>query len=154
MILFVILLQLYTCKKSTTARTNTKPKPCEEIGISEESEEQHKTQEESEHASNRITRTRSNSNEPVECDYQDIDEIKEIRHLTFFSNESQNYEQPRLLSKSRHSYSPLTVENSYLSPQFNDNSVEPQCRHSSKNNADFYLQPINVFKYANVGSDC
>lgn len=153
LILFVILLQLYTCKKSTTARTNAKPKTCKEIG-KEESEEQHVTQEESGHASKYITKTRSNISQPVECDYHDIDEIKEIRHLASFSKESPNYELPRLLTNSRHSYSPLTVENSYLSPQFSDNSVEPQGGHSSKNDADFYLQPISVLKYASVASDC
>lgn len=153
LILLIILLQLYTCKKSTTARTNTKSKTCKEIG-KEESEEQHVTQEESGHASKYITKTRSNISQPVECDYHDIDEIKEIRHLASFSKESPNYELPRLLTNSRHSYSPLTVENSYLSPQFSDNSVEPQGGHSSKNNADFYLQPINVLKYASVASDC
>lgn len=102
------------------------------MGTSEESEEQHVTQEESEHASKTITRTRSNISQPVECDYQYIDEIKEIRHLTSFSKESQNYELPRLLSNSWHSYSPLTVENGYLSPQINDNSFEPQGGHISK----------------------
>lgn len=152
LILFVILLQLYTCKKSTTARTNTKKKSCEEMGTSEESEEQHKIQQEIKHASKKITR--SNLDQPVECDYHDIDEIIEIRHLTNFSNESENYELPRILSDSRHSYSPLTVENSYLSPQFEDNLVEQQAGHCNKNNSDLYLQPINDFKYANVASDC
>lgn len=46
------------------------------MGSSEESEEQHVTQEESEHASKTITKTRSNISQPVECDYNDIDEIK------------------------------------------------------------------------------
>lgn len=40
LILFVILLQIYTCKKSTTARRNPKRKSCKEIGTSEECEEQ------------------------------------------------------------------------------------------------------------------
>lgn len=152
LILFVISLQLYTCKKSTTARTNTKQKSCEEMRTSEESEEQHKIQQEIKHASKKITR--SNLDQPVECDYHDIEEIIEIRHLTNFSNESQNYELPRILSDSRHSYSPLTVENSYLSPQFEDDLVEQQAGHCNKNNSDLYLQPINDFKYANVVSDC
>lgn len=105
---------------------------CEKMGTSEESEEQHVTQEESEHASKTITKTRSNISQPVECAYHDIDEIKEIRHLASFLKESQNYELPRLLSNSWHSYSPLTVENGYLSPQFNDNSFKPQGGHNSK----------------------
>lgn len=149
--LFVKLLQLYTCKRSSTARIKTcKRTTCEKIGKSDESEDAF--QHEIEHPSSKIpsSRNKTNVNQAAKCDYHEIDEILEIRHSSHFSNESQNYELPRVLSNYRHSYSPLTVENSYLSPLFQDN-VETHDLHCNETNTDPYLEPINVIENANVG---
>lgn len=150
--LFVILLQLYTCKRSTTARIKTfKRTTCEKIGKSDESQDT--VQHEIEHPSNKIpsSRNKINVNQAAKCDYHEIDEILEIRQTSQFSNESQNYELPRALSNSRHSYSPLTVENSYLSPLFQDNVVETHDVYCNETNTDPYLEPIHVNENANVG---
>lgn len=142
LILFVILLQLYTCKRSATARTRTfKKKTCKEMGETGESQEKHDI----ELASNEMPMKRKQStfNQPAECDYYDIDEIMETRHLPKFTNVSQEYELPRSLPKSKHAYLPLTVEHSYLSPQFKDDNSE-QRGHSTESTSDLYLQPIHV----------
>lgn len=143
LILIVIFLQLYTCKRSTTAKTNTfKKKTCKEMSETDKSREKHDI----ELASNEIAlkRKKSTFNQPAECDYYDIDEIIETGHLPNFTNASQEYELPRSLPKSKHAYLPLTVENSYLSPQLKDDNSEQREVHSSESISDLYLQPIHV----------
>lgn len=139
LIIFVILLQLYTCKRSTTARTHTfKQKTCKEIGETDEHD--------IEIARNEIAlkRKKSTLNQPVECDYCDVDEIIETIHLQNFTNASQEYELPRSLPKSKHAYMPITEENSHLSPQFKDDEFEQREGRSSESTSDLYLQPIHV----------
>lgn len=143
LIIFVILLQLYTCKRSTTARTHTfKQKTCKEIDETDESQEKHNI----ERARNEIAlkSKKSTLNQPVDCDYCDVDEIIETRHLQHFTNASKEYELPRSLQKSKHAYLPITVENSYLSPQFKDDKFKQHEGHSSEATSDLYLQPIHV----------
>lgn len=117
LIIFVILLQLYTCQRSTTARTHTfKHKTCKEIGETDESQKKHGI--ELTRIEIALKRKKSTLNQSVECDYYDVDEIIETRHLQNFTNESKEYELPRSLPKSKHAYLPITVEYSYLSPLF------------------------------------
>lgn len=143
LILLVILLQLYTCKRSTTTRTNTlKKKTCKEMRETDESQEKHDV----ELASNQMPLTRKVSifNQPAECDYHDIDEIIETRHLPSCTNAFQEYELPRSLPKSKHAYLPLKVENGYLAPQFKDDISEQREGHSRESTSELYLQPIHV----------
>lgn len=143
LILFVILLQLYSCKRSTTARTFTfKKKTCKEKGETDESQEKHDIKLTSKVMP--LKRTKSTINQPAEYDYYDIDEIIETRHLPNFTHASQEYELPRSLPKSKHAYLPLTVENSYLSPQFKDDDSEQREGHSRESTSDLYLQAIHV----------
>lgn len=150
--LFVIILQLYTCKRSTTARIKTfKRTTCEKIGKSDEFKDT--IQHEIEHPSNKMPspRNKPNVNQAPKCDYHEIGDMIEIRHTSHFSNESQKYETPRVFFNSGHSYSPLTVENTYLSPLFQGNVVETHDVHCNETNTDLYLEPINVIENANVG---
>lgn len=143
LILLVILLQLYTCRRSTTTRTNTlKKKTCKEMRETDESEEKHDV----ELARNEMPLTREVSifNQPAGCDYHDIDEIIEIRHLPSCTNAFQEYELPRSLPKSKHAYLPLKVENGYLAPQVKDDTSEQREGHSRESTSDIYLQPIHV----------
>lgn len=145
LIIFVILLQLYTCKRSTTAGTHTfKRRTCKEMGKSDKPEEkvQHDIELVSNELSLPLTKRKSNFNQPAACDY--YDEVIEIRSSTSFSNASQECESPRFLPNSKHAYLPLTVENSYLSPQIKHDDLEQREGHSSETTSDLYLQPIHV----------
>lgn len=146
--LFVLILQLYTCKRSRFTRTNTILKRKEDVGTSAVSGDD--VIYKNEPTLNPIPRTRSKikihrSAEPL---YHDVEESLERRHLPVITNLSQEYEMRCHLSKPELSYSPLSIKDSVLMQQMNDRQVESIGNLSGSINSDLYLHPINVLKEA------
>lgn len=145
MFLFVVCLQLYTCKRSKSAKSKTlKRKKCEEKGTTNESTDD--SQHEVEQAFNPIrpAGNKRNLRPTMEPDYDDIDEGIELSHLPVFRSESKEYKRLHILSNSRSSFSPLASENCFHCQQLKNLTVQPSRGLSDENSSDFYLQPVNV----------
>lgn len=148
MFIIVILLQIYTCKRSKSAEIKTlSQKKCEETIMSEElvDDEQHRD------IQNETTmpaiRNKNDSNQTVESDCCDVDEFLELRHNSSgFSNISTGYEQPQIMHNPTFSYSPLTPRSSFHFQRFNDHCVQPISEQCEENNSNLYLQPISVLE--------
>lgn len=141
--LFVIVLQLYTCKRSTAPRSKAIKKRTNKYnGQSKKIE----TTAESADAVHTI-HEHINRNEiyvPDESSYQEIDHVVEMIASSNYSIASQEYEAPLPLSRSRHTnYSPLEKTIHHL-PQPNDQNAEPP--NCDKNESNLYLHPINMYK--------
>lgn len=139
--LFIIIIQLYTCKRSTAPRSETIRKRTNKYnGIYKEIE----TTAESADAVHTIHEhiNRNEIHVPDESSYQEIDHVVEMIPLSNYSNASREYEAPLPLSRSRHTkYSPLEKSIHHL-PQLNDQNAEPP--NCDKNESNLYLQPINM----------
>lgn len=145
MFLFVVCLQLYTCKRSKSAKSKPfKRKKCEEKGTTGESADD--SQHEVEEASNTIrpAGNKSNVRPNMDPNYEDVDEGIELSHLPVFCSGSKEYKRLHILSNSRSSYSPLASENCVHCQQLNNPTVQSSRRLSAENSSDFYLQPVNV----------
>lgn len=145
--LFVIFLQLYTCKKTKLKNTKQlQQNICEERDTTDELIED--TQNEIQRTLRTSYRARNGDklNALPQSVYDDIDESLEIRHTQSVVNESQKYEQHHL-STPNLSYSPLSFH------RFNYQSDVPFIGPSDVNRSDLYLQPISVRKTADVDSD-
>lgn len=144
MFLFVLILQLYICKRSKSSNIKSfKQRRSEKIPTHDQPV--NNAQHENEPAANSQSpvRNKNNVNLTVESDYHDIDELLELRGMSSLSNTIEDYEKPPILSSTKLSYYPLTVRNMCFQ-DFNDQYVEPVSGHSDENNADLYLQPVNV----------
>lgn len=145
--LFVIFLQLYTCKKSKSTKTKElQQKTCEEIETTGEFLDDTQNENERVLSTNYHARNGDKLNILPKSVYDDIDESLEIRQTQGLSNESQKYE-PQHLSKPNLSYSPLSFH------RFNYQSDEPFSGPSDEYRSDLYLQPINVRRTADVVSE-
>lgn len=143
MFIIVIVLQLYTCKRSRSAKIKTlNKKKCEETDVSEElvDDEQHINESETTISTGR---NKNGENETVESDYCDVDEL-ELRHnSSLLSDVSTGYERPHIIPNRTLSYSPLTPRSSFHFQRLNYHSVAPINGQCEENNTNLYLQPIS-----------
>lgn len=143
MFLFVLILQLYTCKRSKSSNTKSFKQRSEEIPTHDQPF--NNAQHGNEPTANSLSpvRNKNNVNLTVESDYHDINELIMLRGMSSISNTIEDYEKPPISSSPKLSYCPLTVRNMCFQ-DFNDQYIEPVSGHSDENNADLYLQPVNV----------
>lgn len=148
--LFVLVLQIYTCKRLKPTRTNKvlKRNKCEDVGTSDASADDDNN--ENERTSKGIPRIRSKTKiqQPAESFYHDVEESLELRYSPGISNTSQEHEIHCHLPMSDLSYSPLSIKNSVLVQQMNDKQVKSIGGPSDDMKSDLYLHPITVLKDA------
>lgn len=148
MFIIVILLQIYTCKRSKSAEVTTlSQKKREETNMTEESvdDEQHRDIQ-SETAMPSI-RNKNDENQKLESDCCNVDEFLDSRHNSSgFSNISTVYEKPQIMQNPTFLYSPLTPRSSFHVQRLNDHFVQPISEQCEENNSNLYLQPINVLE--------
>lgn len=144
--LFVLILQIYTWKRSKFTRTNTISNKKEDVVISAVSGDDVKY--ENERTSRKHHQTRSNIRiqRPAESFYDDVEESLEIRHSPVISNSSQEYEMRCHLPRRELSYSSLSIKDSVLMQQMNDRPVESIGEFSGSIKSDVYLHPISVLQ--------
>lgn len=142
MFFIVIVLQLYTCKRSRSAKIKKLNKKCEETDVSEElvDDEQHRNENES---TIPTERNKTDENETVESEYCDVDELESRHNSSLLSDVSTEYERPQILPNSILSYSPLTPRSSFHFQRLNYHSVAPTNGQCEENNSNLYLQPIS-----------
>lgn len=145
MFFFVIMLQIYTYKrsKSSSKIKPLKQKRSEETTIYNQSFNGVQLGNEQAATSESALRSKNNFNLTVEPDYHDIDELLELVRKPTISNEIDGYEKPHCLSNSKTSYYPLTDCDKLRLQELKDQYLEPVCGHSDENTADLYLQPVN-----------
>lgn len=133
--LFVIVLQLFTCKRANSTRIKTPNQTtCKQKRKSDESLTE--IQLVNMHADNAIHHVRkpTNMHQQAETEYNDVHEYHEINQSSDFFKASLNYEGPRNSSEYEHSYS-LIAESCHSNEPINEVSVE--------STTDLYLQPIS-----------
>lgn len=148
MFIIVIVLQMYTCKRSKSAKIKTlSQKKCEETDMSEELvDDEHHRNIQSETTMPTV-RNKNKENQKVESDYCDVDEFLDFENNpSGVSNISTGYEQPQTMQNPTFSYSPLTPRSSFHFQRLNDHFVEPINDQCKENNSNLYLQPISVLE--------
>lgn len=149
--LFVLVLQIYTCKRSKSTRTNKvlKRNKCEDAGTSGASDNGNNGNVSVLREHPRM-RSKTKKQQPAESFYHDVEDSLELRYSPVISNASQEYEIHCHLPMPDLSYSPLSIKDSVLVQQMNDKQVESICGHFDGMKSDMYLHPITVRKEAGV----
>lgn len=136
--LFVIVLQLFTCKRANSTRIKTPNQTtCKQKRKSDESLTE--IQLDIIHADNAIhhVKKQAHMHQQAETEYSDIHEYQEINQSSDIFKASLDYEEPRISSEYEHSKSPI-AERCYLKIQLSE--------ISAANTADLYLQPVSVME--------
>lgn len=144
--LFVLILQIYTCKRSKFTRTNTISNKKEDVVTSALSGDDVKYKKERTLRVHPKTRSNIRIQRPAESVYHDVEESLEIRHSPVISNTSQEYEMRCHLPRCELSYSPLSIKDSVLMQQMNDKPVDSIGEFSGSIKSDLYLHPISVLQ--------
>lgn len=148
---FVIVLQFYTCKKTTYTKTKAlKQIVCEEIEITDEFINDTQNENEQVSNTNHRARKRTKLNTLPKSVYDHIEESLESRHSQILSNESQEYEQQHCLTKPNLSNTTFSTQDCFLLHRLNVQYDEPISGPSDENRSDLYLQPISVRTTADV----
>lgn len=151
MFLFVIVLQLYTCKRTKYTKSKVlKQNVCEEIEVTDEF--LNDTQNENEQVSSRNNRARNRTklNALPKSVYDHIEESLESGHSQILSNEPQKYEQQHCLTKPNPSDSTFSTQDCFLLHRMNIPYDEPISGPFNENRSDLYLQPISVRRTADA----
>lgn len=148
MFIIVIVLQIYTCKRSKSAKIKTfSQKKWEETDMSEELVDvEHHINIQSETTMPTV-KNKNQETQKAESDYCDVDEFLEFEdNPSGVSNISTGYEQPQTMQNPPFSYSPLTPRSSFHFQRLNDHFVDPINDKCEENNSNLYLQPISVLE--------
>lgn len=140
--LFVIVLQLFTCKRANSTRITTpNQKTCKQRRESNESLTE--IQLVNEHADSAIRQVRKQMHVQQQAE-NDNNEYHEINQSLDFLKASLDDEGSRISSEYGHSYSPI-AKRFHLK--------EPNNEVSSASTADLYLQPVSVMEKSTAITD-
>lgn len=135
MFIFVIVIQLYTCKSSRSAKF----KPLKRNRKQETLTPKHYTG--NVRQGNEQSENQKQLIQTIESDYQDIEESIELRALPVSTGE---YISPIQTSQPQTSYCPLTSNDILQSQKWNDQYDERVSELVDENKSNLYLHPINV----------
>lgn len=151
--LFVLVIQIYTCKRSKSTKTNKvlKRNNGDDAGTSDASADNvNNVNNQNVTTSREHPRMRSKTKklQPAESFYHDVEDSSELKYSPVIPNASQEYEVRCHLQMPDLSYSPLSIKDSVLVQQMQEKQVGSICGRFDGMKSDMYLHPITVRKEA------